>query len=509
MDLDEFEKEHRHRVAKAMAMGGKERLEKRRTAGVLNARERIDLLFDDGSFRETGLHTTSANPADRDRTPADGKITGFGKIGARRAAAVANDLTVMGASSSATNARKIAWLKDAAGRAGVPLVFLGESSGARIGDTMGARSMGLGGQDPQQYCRRREIPWASAVLGPCFGSSTWYTCISDFVVMRKGALLAVSSPKVTSVAINEEVDPEELGGWRLHSQITGLVDRVVDTDAEAIAAIRGFLSYLPSHSGEAPPVAEAFEADDPDGVVDVVPLDRRRTYDMRKLVGKIVDRGSFFPIKDRFGKSAVTGLARIAGQSVGIVGANPMIKGGALDPDGCDKVTGFLVLCDSFNIPVILLVDTPGFLVGVDGERKAAPARIMNMMHALQLCSVPKLSVIVRKSYGQAYLNFGGGRNSDEVAAWYTADVSFMDPSVAVSVLGGVDPKADPEAFAAKLEEYARDTSAYELASVFGVQAVIDPRETRGWLIDALDNHRRAPGGGVGRHEMSAWPTYP
>jgi acetyl-CoA carboxylase carboxyltransferase component len=185
-----------------------------------------------------------------------------------------------------------------------------------------------------------------------------------------------------------------------------------------------------------------------------------------------------------------------------------MFKGGAMDPEACRKVSSFLVLCDSFNIPVIFLVDTPGFLVGVEGERKAAPAHIMNMIHALQLCSVPKLSVILRKSFGQAYLNMGGGRNSDEVAAWTSADVSFMDPQIGVSVVHGIKRDDDPERFDRLKAEMARDTSAYALAGAFGVQAVIAPQQTRAWLIDALATHQRERNGGIGQHEMRAWPTY-
>ena len=185
-----------------------------------------------------------------------------------------------------------------------------------------------------------------------------------------------------------------------------------------------------------------------------------------------------------------------------------MFKGGAMDPEACRKVTAFLVMCDSFNIPIIFLVDTPGFLVGIEGERKAAPAHIMNMIHAVQLCSVPKLSVILRKSYGQAYINMGGGRNSDEVAAWTSADVSFMDPQIGVSVLHGIQREDDPERFDRLKAEMARDTSAYALAGAFGVQAVIAPQQTRAWLIEALATHRRERDGGIGQHEMRSWPTY-
>lgn len=489
--------ELRARRDHALAMGGAEKLAKRREQGHLNARERLDALFDGGSFREIGMLATSITQGEEDRTPADGKITGFGRIEGRRAAAVANDLTVKGASSDNVNARKIGYMKTAATRDGMPLVFLGESTGSRLPETMGAKSMAQMGADNQQYCRRRESPWASAVLGPCLGSSTWYATLSDFTVMRRGAFLAVSSPLVTSQAIGEDVDPEELGGWKLHSETTGLVDAVVKSDAEAIAQIRAFLSYLPDHAGQAAPRREITSADVPDatGLADLVPTTSSKVYDMRKLVKQVVDTGSYFALKDKFGRSAITALARLGGQSVGIIATNPMFKGGALDPDGCRKVTSFMVLCDSFNIPLVFLVDTPGFLVGKEGERKAAPAHIMNMMHALQLVSAPKISVILRKSYGQAFLNLGGGRNSDAIAIWPGADISFMGPEVAANIMDHL-----------KGQEF--DTSAWRFAGAFGAQDVIAPHDTRDWLIDMLGILHRGREGGVGRHELANWPTY-
>ncbi|HVL59609.1 MAG TPA: carboxyl transferase domain-containing protein, partial [Burkholderiaceae bacterium] len=402
----QLQRDYDERLAKALAMGGPEKLERRRQAGVLNARERIAALCDPGSFIESGLFSTSANPADRDRTPADGKIAGFGRIGGRETAIVSNDFTVMGASSAATNGRKIAHMKRVATDRGLPLVLLGESSGARMPDTMGSRGMGtMLGNDGTQYRRMRETPWVSATLGMSYGSSSWYAVLADFNVMRKGAVLAVSSPLLASLAIRERVDPEELGGWRLHAEVTGLADLVVDTDEEALAAIRRFLGYLPSHHNEEPPAAAVppGSGDAMRDILSLLPASRTQVYDVRKMIHSIVDRDSFFELKARFGRVGVTGLARLGGRTVGIVASNPLVKGGALDTDACDKITSFLVLCDSFNIPIVLLVDTPGFVIGTDAERKRAPGKIMNFMNALSLTTVPKLSVILRKTYGQAY----------------------------------------------------------------------------------------------------------
>jgi methylmalonyl-CoA decarboxylase subunit alpha len=500
---------HAQRRAAAMGMGGPDKLERRRAQGVLNARERIDALIDEGSFVESGLFATSSVfEKDRARTPADGKIAGFARVEGREIAIVSNDFTVMGASSSATNGRKIAQMKRTATARGLPLVLLGESSGARMPDTMGARGMGsLLGSDPTQYQRMRETPWAAAVLGQCYGSSTWYAVLSDFTVMRKGAVLAVSSPLLVSLAVKERIDPEELGGWRLHAQTTGLIDRIVDTDEEALDALRAFLSYLPSHCNEAPPV-RAVPAGSGDAMRDIealLPRDRAQVYDMRALLTAIVDRDSLFEMKARFGKVAVTALARLDGRTVGIIANNPLHKGGALDTDACEKITRFIVLCDSFNIPLVLFVDTPGFIIGLEAERKRAPGKIMNFMSALSLVTVPKLSVIVRKSYGQAYLNMGGGRNSDEVAAWPSAEVSFMNAHYAVQIVRGLAP--GEAGFDDALADMQKDSSAYDIAGNYGVQHVIEPHETRTFLIRMLDVHRLRLTNGVGQHLMRTWPS--
>ena len=503
--LDELE---RRREA-ALAMGGPEKLTRRRAAGLLNARERLDYLLDDGSFLESGLLGESATRAeDRGRTPADGKIAGFGRIDGRDVGIVVNDFTVMGASSSATNGRKIGHVKRVATQRGLPLVFLGESSGARMPDHMGSRGMGtLLGQDGTQYLRARETPWASATLGHSYGSSSWYSVLSDFNVMRKGAVLAVSSPLLASLAIREEVDPEALGGWRLHAEVTGFADRVVDTDEEALDEIRRFLSYLPSHHQQTPPTREvpAGSGDGMSEILDLLPTSRTQVYDVRRIIETVVDDSSFFELKPRFGKTAVIGLARLDGKTVGIVANNPLSKGGAMDTDGCEKITGFLVLCDSFNIPIVMLVDTPGFVIGTEAERKRAPGKIMNFMNALSLVTVPKISVILRKSYGQAYLNMGGGKNSDEVLAWPTAEVSFMDPHFAVRVVEGLEP-GDP-GYQDAVDAMSHDSEVWDMASVYAVQSVIRPQDTRDQLIRMLDIHRSRLTGGIGKHLMANWPT--
>ncbi|MEK9724883.1 MAG: carboxyl transferase domain-containing protein [Rhodospirillaceae bacterium] len=510
MSLDQMLADLAAREDRARAMGGPERLAKREAAGLLNARSRIDAFIDAGSWVETGLLAVSSMvEADRDKTPADGKVAGFAKVDGRMVGVVSNDFTTKGASSSQTNMKKIGHVKRVATERGFPLVFFGESSGARMPDNMGAKGMGANlGHDPQQYIRNRETPWASAVLGQCYGSSAWYTCLADFAVLRKGAVLAVASPGLASLAIGQKVDAEELGGWMLHERVTGLVDRVVETDEEAVAEIKRFLSYMPSHSNELPPVRPVPAGSDEaaERILDILPDSRKRGYDVRKIIECIADKDSFFEFKPRFGRTLAVGLARLNGATVGFIASNPMGKAGALDVAGCEKATRFTVMCDSFNIPLIMLVDTPGFVIGIEGERQKAPGKIMNFMQALQMCTVPKLSVIMRKTYGQAYLNMGGGRNSDDVAAWPTAEISFMDPHFATEIVTwGQD--ASEETKQAIRDQMEKDNSAYGLAEIYGVHAVISPAETRRYLIQQIEIHQLRRSGGIGRHRMSAWPT--
>jgi acetyl-CoA carboxylase carboxyltransferase component len=503
--LAEFEA----RRAKALAGGGADKYAKRTAAGTWNARERIAYLVDKGSFLESGLFGASGvYPEQADETQTDGKLAGYGKIDGRDVAIVVNDFTVKGASTSATNSKKIAHMKRASIERGIPMVVIGESTGARLPDAMGSRGMGqLLGNDNTQFRRNRETPMCAAAFGPSFGSSTWLACQADFSVMQKGAIVAVSSPRLVSMALGEKVDPEDLGGWRLHAEVTGLIDQVVDKEEDVFDAIKRFLSYLPSHHNEAPPDAPvpAGSGADMDKVFAVLPESRTQVYDMKRIVRAVVDKDSLFELKPRFGKSVVTGLARLGGKSVGIVANNPLHRGGALDADACRKIVDFIVLCDAFNVPLVLLVDTPGFQIGTEAERAGAPGKIMNFMNAMTLVTVPHLSVIVRKSYGRAYVCMGGGRHSDDVAAWPTAEVSFMSPEFATKIVHGVG--VGEAGFEEKFAQIQKGADVWGLAEVYATQAVIRPDETRDYLIRMLEVYRLRMSKGVGQHLMRNWPT--
>lgn len=505
MPFDKQREEFRARAERAKKMGSPKRLAERKAAAIMNARERVDLLLDKDTFTEAGLFATSIRPDMRDKSPGDGVVSGFGKIAGRRVGVNAADFTTLGSSSAEVHGKKQYWVRETCRKNGIPLVNLMECAGGRIPDIMGAAGIGRAGEGAR-YTHARDIPWASAVLGLTYGGGA-FTCInSDFVVMRKGAVLAVSSQMVTSVAIAEEMDPEELGGWRLHSEQTGFVHAVVDSDEEAIAQLKAFLSYLPDNASQPPPLSRAVVETDTARKLDtLVPESRAKTYDVRTVIKALLDKDTYFPIKERFAKVAVTALGRLNGRSVGIVASNPMFKGGALDPESCDKIASFIVLCDSFNVPLIFLADTPGFLVGAESEKKRLPGKIMNFMAALELSTVPKIALVLRKSYGQAYLNMGGGR-SDVTASWFSGDISFMDPAVAVNVVHAVKPGEDPARYDELLRQVSSGTTAYELAAPFMAQMVIDPNDTRPFLTEMLDILTRRTTNGVSQHRLADWP---
>ncbi|MBT3765216.1 MAG: methylmalonyl-CoA carboxyltransferase [Rhodospirillales bacterium] len=508
MSYDDKIDEHAKRSATAKAMGGPKKLERRRNDKTLNARERVERLVDGDSFRESGLFGTSYIKEMRDQTPTDGKVCGFGEVDGRQVGVVGYDFTVKGSSSSATNNKKMAHIKEMGAKRGFPIVFLSESTGVRMPDIMG-EGMGNTNEGPR-FLRKRESPWVSAIMGYALGSAAWHACAADFNVFRKGSVLAVSSERMVSKALGRDVTGEELGGWKVHADHTGFADAVADTDEDAIDLVKKFLSYMPSHQNEAPPVLAVPEGSDDaaETILDLIPEALSKTYDVRNVIKATVDTDSFFEIKARYAKSLTTGLARIDGHSVGFIANNPKFKGGVMDAMGCTKATSFLVLCDSYNIPVVFLQDQPGFLIGPEAEKEGVIGKVINWMNAMLQTTIPKITIIMRKSYGRGFINMGAGGTVEEIAAWWSADVSFMDPRSAVSIVHGIDEDDDPERFNQLLDELReRGGSAYDLAAVYGVKEVIDPRETRAYLKSMLKIHRSRLTGGIGEHNLSNWPT--
>jgi acetyl-CoA carboxylase carboxyltransferase component len=502
------------RRKRALSMGGENRIERQHQRGRFTARERLDRLLDDHSFFEVGLLNHSDVPGVEEKTPADSKVGGYGTIDGRPVVAMANDFTVLAATSSRVAGKKEGELKNAANRYACPVVYLGEAGGARMPDIMGARglaSFGGGGFDTylQIMSRVRRTPMVTAIMGECYGMPTWMACLSDFVVQVRGSAMGVSGPRILELALSETVTDEELGGCRIHAEITGMADRIAEDEEHCFCMIRQFLSYLPSSGDELPPLYAVPEGsgDGMDTILDLLPEKRNRAYDMSRLLESICDRDSLFPIKPDFGPSVITSLARLGGQTVGVVANQPMAGAGAMDTDGIDKVISFLCLCDSFNVPLLFFHDIPGFLVGTRAEKNRVAARVMNYMNALALVTVPKIAVIVRKSYGMAFWNMcGSGCGADFIVAWPTAEMSFVSPEIAANVVfGGKKPRTeqDQQQWQELVQQMVDDASPYGAAGMHYLHDVIAPEETRSYLIKAL----AVCGGRLSERKLANWPT--
>jgi methylmalonyl-CoA decarboxylase subunit alpha len=495
-------------------MGGRHRIEALHRAGATTARERIEALADAGTFREIGTFARSAQPQDRDVTPADGRITGFAAVSGRPVGIVADDATVKGASAAPVNIRKADKVYEQSLRAGHPLIYLGETRGSRIPDSMGSDGLStVSGEGVAWTRRRRSIPMATVITGLSFGGSSFFAAMSDLVVQVRGSCLAITSPAVIESATGEQTDFEALGGTEVHERVTGQVDLVADDAATAFWLVREWLGYLPSSQAAPPPRGPAVPPLGRRALSEIVPSRRQRGYDIRHLLAELVDAGRFLELKPMFGRGLVTALARIDGHPVGVFASNPKYLAGSLDPDACDKGTRLLCLCDAFGLPVIFLHDSPGFLVGTTVEHRRALSKCVLFLQALALSSVTRISVVIRKSYGLAYTSLGGaGTGSDLLLAWPGAEIGFMDPDVAAEALHGQElaALAGPEraARAAELaQELRRSDTVWGAAGSMAVDEVIRPEETRDRLAAELDRLDGRPPADPQSRLLSGWPT--
>ena len=493
-------------------MGGQDKIDRIHAAGRYTVRERIDRLLDPGSFVEIGTFARSERPEDQASTPGDGKIGGLGRIDGRPVAVAGDDITVKRGSSSVVGSRRVRRIFQTAMRDGHPIVNFGETGGARIPDTLGSEGFVKVTPDLDQAQRGRAVPMVSVICGESFGGSSFQSAFSDIVIQTKGTCLAVTSPRVIEIATGETVSFEELGGTAVHEKITGQIDLTAEDEDDALRLVREVLSYLPQNAWEVP-------ARTPwDGKLDAVPaLDsivperRTRAYDMRQVLRHLTDTDSILELKPNFGRSLITAFGRIAGVSVGFVASQPMQYAGALSPEACDKATGFLCLCDANNIPLIFLQDTPGFMVGKHVEHHNMLARAIRFLEALGQCQVPRFTLVLRKAFGLAYFSLGGSRmGAHALAAWPSAEISFMDPQVGVNVVHGgrLAQADDPEAERARLiGEWTRDTGPEGAAGSMEVDEIIAPADTRRWLATHLDRLRIQPPPWGQRKPLAWWPT--
>lgn len=497
-------------------MGGADRIARMHEEGRPTIRDHIDALLDDGSFRELGTFSRSLRPEDRLSTPGDGKIGGEGTIDGRAVAVAGDDVTVKRGSSSIVGSRKTSRLFQRAMEMGVPYVYFGETGGGRIPDLIGSEGISDALPSPDIAARRREIPMATAIVGQSFGGSSFQAAFSDFTVQVQGSTLAVTSPRVFEVATGEIIGFEELGGADVHARLTGQIDLAVDSYEESYAAIKRWLSYLPPNAREQAPRSEPMPAErwQPDqALADLVPQRRRRGYDMRRFCGKLLDDGSFFELQPMFARNLVTGLGRLDGWSVGIIANNPMFKAGVLDPDSCDKAIRLMCLCDAFNLPIIWLMDVPGFMVGRKVEHDRMLFKAIRMVEALGNLSTPTLSVVLRKGFGLAYQAMNtSGMGALGFYSWPGAEIGFMDPDVGVNVAyAGRLEQLEGEARDAErlrlIEEIGEATSPYEAAGTLRIDEIIDPADTRSVLAQDLNrlSGRRIPP--PNERPLSYWPT--
>ena len=380
-------------------MGGADKVAKMAEEGDRTIRQHIEDFLDTDSFREIGTFSRSIRLEEREKTPGDGKIGGHGTVNGRPVAVFGDDITVYRGSSSIVGTRKEHRLYERAMAMGTPIVHFGETGGARIPDTMGAEGISEPGGLFELAKRQHRVPMATMVTGQSFGGSSFLSALSDYVVMVRGSCLAVTSPKVFEIATGEVISFEEVGGVDVHARKTGQIDLGVETDEEGYEAIKRWLSYLPNHAWESAPRVEPVGSLEHDPELgDMVPSKRTRGYDMRRVVQRIVDPESMLELQPLYARNVVCGLARLNGFSVGVVANNPMFGAGTLDPQACHKIIRLATVCDSYNIPIIFLADVPGFMVGERVEHELMLHWGMRMMHALQNCSAPTLTVCIRKA---------------------------------------------------------------------------------------------------------------
>ncbi|MBT2693369.1 acyl-CoA carboxylase subunit beta [Bacillus sp. ISL-55] len=476
--------------------GGDERIEKQHEKGKLTARERIELLVDPGSFVELNpfiQHRSTDFGLENQKGPGDGVVTGYGKVNGRPIYLFSQDFTVFGGALGEMHAKKIANVMDLAAKNGAPFVGLNDSGGARIQE--GVVSLdGYGHIFYRNSIYSGVIPQISVIMGPCAGGAVYSPAITDFVFMvEKTSQMFITGPKVIETVTGEKISAEDLGGAIVHNTISGNAHFHGQSEEETLEQVRLLLSYLPQNYEEKPPRLEADEKDDyrPD-LTDTIPFDAVRPYDVRKVIEQVVDTDSFLEIQKDFAKNIVIGLARIKGEVVGLVCNQPKVMAGGLDIDSSDKASRFIRFCDSFNIPIITFEDVTGFFPGIKQEHGGIIRHGAKILYAYSEATVPKLTVILRKAYGGAYVALNSKSiGADLVFAWPNAEIAVMGPQGAANIIFAkeIQNSDNPEQTRQqKIDEYREKfANPYVAASQGMVDDVIDPRETRIKLIQSLE----------------------
>lgn len=468
-------------------------------AGKLSARERIALLADAGSFQEIGAFIEpKRSTADTEtlHAPADGVVTGYARVEGRTVCVASFDYTVLGGSNGRVGGRKLDKLAEQATEHGYPIVLLLDGGGHRIQEGLDAAHFAEGSSFFQTMARLSGwVPVVAAIMGPGFAGPSNFAGVSDFVVMvRRTSTMGIAGPALVRAGTGEEFDNESLGGAQVQVDKHGLADIAADDDRHAIELVRRYLSYLPSNSGLPAPVSECTDPPErrEEALLTLVPENSRRAYDVRKVVNAIVDQGSAFEIRPTYAKNIVTCFARFGGRPVGIIANQPMQLAGTLDVPACEKAAHFVSMCDAFGLPLVYLIDVPGFLLGGAAERSGLARRSARMIYELGQATVTRISIVLRKGYGLGYIAMCGGRSfdADLCVAWPTAEICAMSIEGAVDVAYRKQVAAAPDPAAKRAELIARFRSqlgALHAASEFGIDDVIDPRDTRPLVIATLE----------------------
>lgn len=485
--------DHLHKLTETVLRGGAPKYhEAAAKTGKLFVRDRLALLLDPDSFVEDGL---LANVLARD-LPADGVVTGIGRVDGRTICVMANDSTVKAGSWGARTVEKILRIQETALRLRVPLVYLVDSAGARITDQiqMFPGRRGAGRIFSNQVHMSGTVPQVCLLFGPSAAGGAYIPAFCDVVVMVEGnASMYLGSPRMAAEVIGEKVTLEEMGGARMHCTISGCGDVLVKTEQEALAWCRRYLGFMPSNFELEAPRTQPAEPAEHRPIADMIPANQNKPFDMREVVLGIVDEGSWCEIKQLFAAELITGLARLDGRVVGILANQPKVKGGVLFVDSSDKATRFITLCDAFGIPLIFLADVPGFMIGSKVEREGIIRHGAKMISAMTEATVPKLSVIVRKAYGAGlYAMSGPAFDPEATIAFPEAMIAVMGPEAAVNAVYAkkieeLPEDERPEFIAQKRDEYRHDIDIYRLASELIIDAIVDPDECRAELLARLE----------------------
>jgi acetyl-CoA carboxylase carboxyltransferase component len=476
--------------------GGQEVIEKLiHNKGMLTARERVDRLLDLGTFIEMDMfvtHHATHFGMDKKEIPADGVVTGHGEIEGRRVFVYSQDFTTLGGSYGEMHGRKICKIMDKAAQVGVPVIGICHSGGLRLHEVLGPMEL-FGQLFYRNVLYSGVVPQITLIMGTVAGGQAYSPGLTDFIIMTKESNIFIAGPAFVKTQLGEKASEEELGGARMHSVTNNLVGLVTENDEDSLRKTRELLSFLPSSNREGPP--RMVPNDDPnrqeEALANMVPVDSRKPFDMKKVIQLIVDQGCFFELGGGFAKSIIIGFARFDGNPVGLVASQPLVKAGVIDVDAAEKAARFVRFCDAFNIPIVTLVDTPAYMIGKAEERKGMIYRGAKLLYAYSEATVPKVTVIIRKAYAGAYIAMGSRYlGGDQVFAWPIAEIASVAPETAAGVIfkKEIEQAENPEKVRQERlrEYYDKFINPYNAASRQDLDDVIEPKETRSTIIHAL-----------------------